>query len=261
MIKYPFTLFTLGGAGSQSSFSGGTDAAAQRGMERLSAGVSALDAACEATRVLESDGRFNAGSGSAPRADGSVQMDAACMDSEQKFGAVAVVEGFQHPISIARALVDSETKLLAGRGASEFARSLDLEPYRSKRDPATVDGASDTVGCVAFDGKVFAAALSTGGTGGSPAGRVGDVPLIGSGLYAGPYGAVAVTGHGESIAMNLTAFRVYQLMEKGLGPQEIYSQAINWFDRKIDVGLILLTRKGYAGGSNRSMAWSVLKSE
>lgn len=261
MIKYPITILTHGGAGSPNGHSDGTDAAAQTGMARLDAGASVLDAACEATRVLEGDGRFNAGAGSAPRADESVQMDAACMDGDGKFGAVAVVEGYQHPIFIARALADSETKLLAGRGAAEFARPLNLEPYRSKRDPAAADAATDTVGCVVFDGKVFAAALSTGGTGGSPAGRVGDVPLIGSGLYAGPLGAVAATGHGESIAMNLTAFRAYQLMEQGLGPREIYSQAINWFDRKIDVGLILVTRKGYAGGSNRSMAWSVLKSE
>jgi isoaspartyl peptidase/L-asparaginase-like protein (Ntn-hydrolase superfamily) len=58
----------------------------------------------------------------------------------------------------------------------------------------------DTVGTVARDslGR-FAATLSTGGTSVTLYGRVGDVPVYGCGLYAGPAGAVACTGEGEEI--------------------------------------------------------------
>ena len=87
-------------------------------------------------------------------------------------------------------------------------------------------------------------------------GRVGDVPIIGSGLYAGPDGAVATTGDGEAIMMKITAYRAYELIQKGAGPQSIVDEVINWFPLTDAFGLILVTRKGTAGGSNRSMAWS-----
>ena len=36
-------------------------------------------------------------------------------------------------------------------------------------------------------------------------GRVGDTPIIGAGLYAGPHGAVAATGDGEEIMRRVLA--------------------------------------------------------
>jgi L-asparaginase / beta-aspartyl-peptidase len=49
----------------------------------LKRGSGALEAVAEAARLLEDDGRFNAGSGSKLRLDGAtVEMDAALMDSE-----------------------------------------------------------------------------------------------------------------------------------------------------------------------------------
>ena len=85
---------------------------------------------------------------------------------------------------------------------------------------------------------------------------MGDVPVIGSGLYAGPSGAVATTGDGEAIMMKMTAYRAYQLVEKGLGPNEILDEVMGWFSLTDAFGLILVTQEGFAGGSNRSMAWS-----
>jgi isoaspartyl peptidase/L-asparaginase-like protein (Ntn-hydrolase superfamily) len=115
---------------------------------------------------------------------------------------------------------------------------------------------TDTVGCVAFDGTKFVAALRTGGMAGAHYGRVGDVPIIGSGLYAGPNGAVTVTGDGEAIMMKITAYRTYELIQKDVSPQAIVNEVISWFPSTDAFGLILVTRKGNAGGSNRSMAWS-----
>ena len=62
-------------------------------------------------------------------------------------------------------------------------------------------GPSDTVGSVVRDAKGnCAATLSTGGTSIMMLGRVGDTPILGAGLFAGPEGAVAATGDGEEIS-------------------------------------------------------------
>lgn len=256
MPEKKIIVLTHGGAGAKNEYVDGTDKAAQKGLLSLQTGATVLESVCSAVMVLEDDARFNAGTGSCQRSDGSVQMDSACMDSLRQFGAVAVVSGFKNPIMIAYAVSKTPQRLLAGTGAESFARAQGCElidPDKIRKTPLT--NATDTVGCVAFDGENFAAALSTGGTGGSPPGRVGDVPLIGCGLYAGPEGAVAATGFGEAIAMNITALRVYRLLERGALPSAVLREAMSWFSE--DFGLILVSRKGYAGGSNRTMPWSV----
>jgi isoaspartyl peptidase/L-asparaginase-like protein (Ntn-hydrolase superfamily) len=257
MNEKNLVILAHGGAGSQNEFSDGTERACEAGiLERLS-GKPILESVCKAVGVLEDDSRFNAGVGSAQRVDGSIQMDASCMDSDRRFGSVAVVEGYKNPIKIALAVTEIENRILAGTGAAQFAREKGFEIL----DPASLtrknSECSDTVGAVMFDGQSFAAALSTGGTGGSIPGRVGDVPLIGCGLFAGEHGAVAATGHGEAIAMNLTAFRAYQMLENGKKCRDVLGEVIKWFDTSEDIGLLLVTRNDSAAGSNRSMAWSI----
>ncbi|MBI4383217.1 MAG: isoaspartyl peptidase/L-asparaginase [Nitrospinae bacterium] len=259
MKKY--AILTHGGAGSKNDYADGTLKAAEIGLEGLRSGSSVLESVCRATVALEDDTRFNAGVGSRRRSDGSVQMDAACMDSGNRFGAVAVIEGFKNPILVAYALIGGPCRILGGEGAARFARERGFETFDFKTALESRHSVTDTVGCVAYDGKTFAAALSTGGTGGSPPGRVGDVPLIGCGLYVGPCGAVAATGHGESIAMNMTAYRAYLSLERGESPSAVLQRALSWFAAGQDIGLILVGLAGYAGGSNRSMAWSALESD
>ncbi|MFQ5482028.1 MAG: isoaspartyl peptidase/L-asparaginase [Nitrospinaceae bacterium] len=248
-----------GGAGSRAEYRDGAETACRVGFENLQSG--ALNAACTAVAALENDGRFNAGVGSRRRSDGSVQADAACMDSGRRFGAVAAVTGFRHPVKIAQALTACPQHLLAGPGAAAFAHHRGMEvwtPEPEDQNRGRVAGC-DTVGCVTFDGDRFAAALSTGGKGGSLPGRVGDVPLLGCGLYTGQYGAVVATGLGEVIVLNMTAFRAYQMLEEGMGPRFVLDEALGWFEEDEDIGLLLVSRKGYAGGSNRSMAWAALE--
>lgn len=261
MADNNLVILAHGGAGSKNEFSDGADRACLAGLSARRSGAPVLESVCRAVTVLEDDSRFNAGIGSARRADGSTQMDAACMDSANRFGSVAVVEGFKNPVHIALAISKIENRVLAGPGAARFAREKGLEALDpsclSRKRRGGTDSVSDTVGAVMFDGEAFAAALSTGGTGGSIPGRVGDVPLIGCGLYAGTLGAVAATGNGEAIAMNLTAFRAYQLLEKGMMSQAVLEEVVSWFDGSQDIGLLVVTRKDYAAGSNRSMAWSV----
>ena len=71
---------------------------------------------------------------------------------------------------------------LEGRVATEFS-----------------DGGMGTVGAVALDNRGnLAAATSTGGMTGKPAGRVGDTPIIGAGTWADDAIAVSCTGVGEA---------------------------------------------------------------
>ena len=246
-----------GGAGSDNAHSDGTDRACQLGLELMQSRAPVLEAACRAVEILEDDPRFNAGTGSRKRSDGSVRMDAACMDSCHHFGAVSAIQHIKNPVHVARQVADSECRLLTGEDAHQYAVELGFEKVDMTRIESKAPG-TDTVGAVVFDGTQFAAALSTGGTGGSRPGRVGDVPLIGCGLYAGEHGAVCATGHGESITLNLTAYRTYVLLEQGIVPQKALNTALGGFEDSQDIGLLVISCKGHAGGSTRSMAWSTL---
>jgi beta-aspartyl-peptidase (threonine type) len=259
MSENNFVILAHGGAGSKNEFSDGTERACEAGIQERLSGAPILESVCKAVLVLEDDSRFNAGIGSAQRADGSIQMDASCMDSDKRFGSVAVVEGYKNPINIALAVTEIDNRLLAGTGAEKFAKEKGCEDLDRSSFKRNNSECSDTVGSVMYDGQSFAAALSTGGTGGSIPGRVGDVPLIGCGLFAGEHGAVAATGHGETIAMNLTAFRAYQMLEDGGKCKDVLQEVISWFDTSEDIGLLLVTRTDSAAGSNRSMAWSISK--
>src|SRR5262249_16095340 len=82
------------------------------------------------------------------------------------------------------------------------------------------DYPGDTVGAVAGDqnGR-FAATAATGGTLFTLRGRVGDSPLIGCGVYAGPHGAVACTGVGEEIVRRFLAKTIYDALAGGESAQ------------------------------------------
>ena len=257
MLGKQLIILAHGGAGSDNAHSDGTDRACRIGLELMQAQTPALEVACRTVAILEDDARFNAGTGSRKRTDGSVRMDAACMDSCHRFGAVSAIQHIKNPVHVARGVADSEYQLLTGDDAHQYAVELGFEKVDMTRMESNAPG-TDTVGAVVFDSTQFAAALSTGGTGGSRPGRVGDVPLIGCGLYAGEHGTVCATGHGESITLNLTAYRAYEMLGRGITPQEALDTALSWFKEERDIGLLIVSKKGHVGGSNRSMAWSTL---
>lgn len=184
--------------------------------------------------------------------------------------------------------------LIAGEGALRFARKLGFAEYdpatekaRKKLDRArkAIRGESDeddeeygwwrqadleslwnfdrslseslgsTVGAVAraADG-TFAAASSTGGTLLMLRGRVGDTPLIGCGIYAGPHGAVASTGTGEEIVRRFLALRVYDWMAAGVPAQEACDRGIAMFPDAIGVGVLAVGKDSHGMKSNREMA-------
>lgn len=191
-------------------------AALDAGWAVLDARGSALDASVAAVRVMEQDGEFNAGRGSVPTTAGTVEMDASVMDDTGRAGAVACLEGHSaveaaHAVWAApdAAPPGGRTILLAGAGAERFAAlagAAALIPLRARPGGGVADppplSPDGTVGAVAVtaDGR-FAGATSTGGRAGQPPGRVGDTPIPGAGVWAGPSGAVSATGAGEAFIL------------------------------------------------------------
>jgi len=240
----------------------------------------------------------------------TIQMDAACMEGATGgFGAVAAIERVKNPVLVARKVMDTPHILIVGEGATRFARAMgfpDFDPTCAENkarfqrvqsilkgsDPRQIEawkrydwkqawnfptplkealGSPDTVGCVTRDAQGrFAAAISTGGTTITFYGRVGDVPMFGAGIYAGPKGAVACTGNGEDIVKRLVAKAAYDLLAQGLSAQEAVDRTLADFPATIDLGLVAVGPASTGGGCNYSpekkafvkdyrnqMAWSV----
>jgi beta-aspartyl-peptidase (threonine type) len=177
-------------------------------------------------------------------------------------GAVAGVTDIRHPISAARAVMEkSEHVMLAGRGASDFARGAGLEIvdpsffYTEKRfqslRQAREDEKHGTVGCVALDRQGnLCAGTSTGGMTNKKYGRIGDSPIIGAGTYANNNTCgVSATGHGEYFIRWTVAHDISALMEyRGL---DVESAAREVVENKLvkaggSGGVICLDRYGRA---------------
>ncbi|WP_135829427.1 isoaspartyl peptidase/L-asparaginase [Halorussus halobius] len=245
-----------------------------------------LDAVEAAVRVLESAPRFNAGVGGAIQSDGVIRTDAGVMTSDREAGAVCSMPGVEHAVSAARVVLEETPHVLvSGDHAVELAADygvetgadlrsddtrqrwagLDDRPEGSPRDH--LDwlrerfGTSphdpkdhDTVGAVATDGDAFAAATSTGGRWLALAGRVGDVPQVGSGFYAAPAGGASATGAGEDIAKTTLSRRAVRHLESGHDAQAAADRAIEEFGELTgsSAGVIVLDREGDAGSAFNS---------
>lgn len=248
-----------GGAGNSKMNEDGCVAAAERGFALLRAGEDALSAAVAAVVALEDDPRFNAGSGSIRRGDGSiVETDAAVMDTRGALGAVACLQRVKNPVLVAQRVASTRHWMLAGQGALDFARSSGFDDYDLLRYAPPLKQSKqsecDTVGAVALDLEGhFAVATSTGGAAPALPGRVGDTPIPGCGYYAGPAGAIAVTGLGEHIVARMLARDVYERIASGIPLQQALDRAVAMTPADIDVGLIGITRTEAAAASNRSM--------
>ena len=127
---------------------------------------------------------------------------------------------------------------------------------RGASDSGPPDRDHDTVGAVATDGDRVAAATSTGGRWLATAGRVGDVPQVGSGFYCTPAGGVSATGAGEDIARVTLARRAVDRLEDGQAAQAAAEAAIEEFGDLVEgsAGLIALTPDGDVGEAFNSDA-------
>lgn len=210
----------------------------------LEKGAGALDACEKGIHYAESSPEVDSvGRSGFLNADGKLELDAAVMDGDTlKLGAVACVTGYEHPVSIARAVLErTPHSILVGAGAEAFARKMDFTPSeydylvtqaaleRWENDRRkNLSGGHDTIGVVALDQRGrMAAATSTCGTGLKLAGRVGDSPIIGSGLYAqSGVGGAAATGVGEDIMRTCVSFRAVELIRNGISPAEAAKRVI-----------------------------------
>ena len=61
--------------------------------------------------------------------------------------------------------------------------------------------------------------------------------------------------------MKVTALRTYQLIEQGIDPKVIVPTVIDWFKKTTAFGIIVVSKTGFAGGSNRGMAWTASELE
>ena len=266
------------GVGSTPDLRDAAQKAVTAGVKALRKGGTALDAVEEAVVILEDDPRTNAGTGSRMRIDGSIQMDAGLMDSRLRVGAVAVISDVKNPIRVARKVMDTPHIQLAGEWATRFARQhgfpfhdpatersrerleQTLGSLAQKRLPAWARawrryGGTDTVGAVARDANGrYAAGNSTGGVSLMLPGRVGDSPVVGAGLYAGPAGAVTATGVGEEIMRVVLSKFVYDRLE-GLGAQAACDAGLRLFPRSVPIGLLAVGKDGLGEADNREMAW------
>jgi len=245
-----WSILVHGGAGDVARSSvgahvAGCERAAAEGAKVLAAGGSALDAVARAVEVLETDPLFNAGTGACLDSDGHLSLDASIMDGhELRAGAVCALRAFEHPVAIARRVMEATPHvLLAAEGAARFAiaqgfapadeASMITEAARLKWQAARAKGTSEswaggTVGAVARDERGHvAAATSTGGMVNKLAGRVGDSPLIGAGTYADDEaGACSTTGHGEAMIRVCLAKTAVEAM-RALDGTSIASTSIN----------------------------------
>ena len=247
------------------------------GYEILNQGGSSTDAVESAIKVMEDDPQFDAGYGSFLNLFGEVEMDASIMKGDYSCGAVACVKNIQHPITLARKVMEeTEHVFIVGEGANLIAKALgfsyfdpispsareiwkeykkkflngeELLAYGKLRDfyKKTLEGVG-TVGAVALDDTgLITAGTSTGGIHLKLPGRVGDTPVIGSGTYATPWAGASSTGKGECIIKLTLAKRVVDLIEKHK-PQEAVAK-VKEFAEKMNClcGLIALDKNGNFG--------------
>src|SRR5262249_16142417 len=135
--------------------------------------------------------------------------------------------------------IPAEWRSFDWRARWNFERPPEFAPSGVAGSP--LDAGSDTVGVAvrASDGR-FGVALSTGGTALTLRGRVGDVPILGAGLFAGPHGAAAATGAGERIVEVGLARKVHEWLATGVSAEDAGKRALDLVRRQ-DASPIVLT--------------------
>jgi len=265
----------------------------------LAANGRALDALEKGIHVTEADPTDQSvGYGGLPDRDGRVTVDSCVMDEFGNCGAVMCLEHILHPVSVARLVMEKTPHVqLVGEGALKFALSEGFEKVNlltpeaekawknwlksSKYDPMiTVEHLEernrkqkkqapgqqdnhDTIGMLALDmNGNLSGACSTSGMAYKMAGRVGDSPIIGAGLFVdNEVGAATATGVGEEIVRICGTHTIVEMMRNGLSPEEACKKAVERIVKRngiekaknLQAGFIAVNKQGEVG------AYSVIK--
>ena len=244
--------------------------------EILSKGGKALDAVEKGVRVTEADvTNRSVGIGGMPDRDGHVTLDACIMDEESRCGAVGFLEGIDHPISVARAIMEkTQHVMLVGSGAKKFALEqgfgqikTPIPPVKEEykkwkkenqdlfKKPEINHENHDTIGLLALDihGNL-SGACTTSGWAYKLHGRLGDSPIIGAGLFVdNEIGAACATGLGEAIIRIAGSHTVVELMRHGHSPMDACRLAVERIISKhkdltnLQCGFLAIDKNGNVG--------------
>lgn len=256
-----------------STWDAGVEANAQA-ISTLKNGGKAVDMAEEGVKVIEADFRnLSVGLGGLPDREGHTTLDACIMDSIGRAGSVCFLEKIKHPVTVARMVMERTPHvMLVGDGAQKFALSqgMSLDEFqsdeavrayeewliKSEYKPIINIENHDTIGMVTMDGDGdLAGSCTTSGLAYKMRGRVGDSPIIGSGLYVdNAVGAATGTGLGETVLRSCSAFLIVELMRQGMHPQKACEEAIKrvkqinaFMTEEFQVGLLAVNKKGETG--------------
>lgn len=248
--------------------------ATAKAMEVIKKGGSSLDAVEQGCMVEEADVKnTSVGKGGLPDREGRVTLDACIMDKNGDYGAVMCVQNITHVVSLARKVMeDSPHVIMVGQGAELFAyskgfekenllteeskKSLENWKVKSEYKPIINIENHDTIGMLAIDNNGdISGACTTSGLAFKMAGRVGDSPVIGAGLFIdNEIGGCTATGLGEEVLKTVSAFLVVELMRQGRSPQDACKEAVRRIVKKAEdrykdfqVGLIAVNKLGETG--------------
>jgi len=250
-----------------------TTEANQKAGQMLDKGEDALDAAVAGVAFEEENPKnTTVGYGGAPDRTGKVTLDACVMNHLGDCGSVVAVENIVNVARLAKDVMEKTPHvMLSGKGAEEFAisqgyKKTDLLTNQSKKEwkewlkdqdyrPIINIENHDTIGMLCIDkNNNLSGACTTSGLAYKMKGRVGDSPIIGSGLFIdNKIGGAVATGLGEEVVKTVGSFLVVELMRQGLSPQEACEKAVkrivsnNSQENKFQVAYIAMNKKGEVG--------------
>ncbi len=213
----------------------------EAGWDVLNSDGNALDAVEIAANVVENDPEVTSvGYGGYPNELGVVQLDSAVIDGKTgRMGSVGALEGIKNPASVARKILEENKHIyLMGEGAKRFALQHGFQEenlltegcvkWYAEQLGKQENRGHDTIGILSLDIQGdMAVACTTSGLSMKWHGRVGDSPIIGSGLYLDQeVGGAVGTGVGERAIEVCGAFAIVEFMREGLSPQQACEKLI-----------------------------------
>lgn len=253
--------------------------------EALQSGKNALDSAIEGVAIEEENLKnTTVGKGGAPDREGNVTLDACVMDSNGDCGSVLYVKNITNVAALAKLVMeDTPHVILAGDGAEEFGYSKgfkkeNLLTEASKKawenwkkspeyKPIINIENHDTIGMLCLDKNGdIAGACTTSGLSYKMKGRVGDSPIIGSGLFIdNEIGGAVATGMGEEVLKTVGSFLIVELMRNGMSPQDACEEAIRRIVSKNDrykdfqIAYVAMNKAGEVGSYCIHEGFTIMK--